>query len=39
MKDSLSLLDLADRFATEDQAREWFEGLVWGVYLFRRKSD
>ena len=25
----LSLLELAQRFSSEDKARRWFEGLVW----------
>ena len=26
----ISLMELADRFPTEEAAREWFEGIVWG---------
>jgi len=26
----ISLMELADRFPTEQAAREWFEGIVWG---------
>ena len=28
-KEKLSLLELAQRFSSEDKARRWFEGLIW----------
>lgn len=28
-RDGITLIELMDRFSTEEAAREWFEGLIW----------